>query len=149
MVKLNKTDHKDHDFHVLVSHLDAYLAKVDGEEHDFYNQFNGIQNLNHCIVAYLNGEPVACGAIKRFDENSMEVKRMFTLPAKRGQGLASKVLTALEEWAKALGYGSCILETGKRQHDAVAFYKKIGYEIVPNYGQYVGKANSLCFQKKF
>jgi putative acetyltransferase len=58
------------------------------------------------------------------------------------------VLKALEDWAKELGYHKCILETGKRQPDAIALYQKNGYSIMPNYGQYQGVTNSVCFEKQ-
>jgi GNAT superfamily N-acetyltransferase len=78
----------------------------------------------------------------------MEVKRMFTLPECRGKGVATKVLDELEKWATELGYKKCILETGKRQPEAIALYKKNGYKRISNYGQYVAMENSVCFEKE-
>lgn len=149
MITLTRTDSSNPDFVALVKLLDAYLAEKDGREHDFYNQFNTIVKLNNVVVGYENDIPVSCGAIKEFDEDTMEVKRMFTMPEVRGKGLASLVLTELEGWASELGYKKCVLETGKRQVEAVALYKKKGYSIIPNYAQYLGIENSLCFQKDF
>lgn len=103
--------------------------------------------LKHCIVIFDNDEAVACGAIKELDTKSMEVKRMFTLPEKRGKGLASAILRELETWSKELGYEKTVLETGKKQVEAVALYNKCGYKIIPNYGQYIGVENSVCFEK--
>lgn len=120
---------------------------MDGDDHGFYDQYNKIDMLKHCIVIYDNDEAVACGAIKELDSKLMEVKRMFTLPEKRGKGLASKILNELETWAKELGYEKTILETGKRQTEAVALYNKCGYNVIPNYGQYIGVDNSVCFEK--
>jgi GNAT superfamily N-acetyltransferase len=77
----------------------------------------------------------------------MEVKRMFTLPAARGRGVATRVLNELQNWAAELGYEKCILETGKRQPEAIALYLKNGFVIIPNYGKYVGIENSVCFEK--
>ena len=57
------------------------------------------------------------------------------------------ILKDLEYWAKDLGYTKCVLETGKRQLDAIALYQKVGYQIIPNYGQYIGIENSICFAK--
>ncbi|RAI92012.1 GNAT family N-acetyltransferase [Algoriphagus yeomjeoni] len=148
MITLTRTDSSNPDFVALVKQLDAYLAEKDGREHDFYNQFNKIVNLKNVVVGYENGVPVACGAIKEFDKDSMEVKRMFTKPDARGKGLASTVLTELEVWAAELGYKKCVLETGKRQVEAVALYNKQGYALIPNYGQYIGIENSVCFQKE-
>ena len=136
------------DFQKLVKQLDAYLAVMDGEEHAFYHQYNKIDMLKNCIVIFDNDEAVTCGAIKEFDSKSMEVKRMFTLPEKRGKGLASKILTELETWTKELGYEKTFLETGKRQTEAIALYNKCGYKVIPNYGQYIGIDNSICFEKK-
>ena len=90
---------------------------------------------------------VGCGALKEFDEFSMEVKRMYVLPEKRGLGLAQKILQELEIWAKELGYKKCVLETGKRQIEAVQLYQKCNYKKIPNYGQYKKMENSICFEK--
>jgi putative acetyltransferase len=127
--------------------LDADLAIRDGADHAFYSQFNKINAIKQVIVAFADNRAVACGAIKAFDTSTAEVKRMYTLPAMRGQGVAPVVLSTLEDWAKELGYTRCILETGYKQPEALALYKKSGYSVIPNYGQYVGVANSVCFGK--
>lgn len=147
-MNLIKTNSNNIDFKNLVKQLDAYLKVVDGEEHDFYNQFNNIEALKNTVVAYLNNKPVGCGAFKEFNKNTVEIKRMFTLKETRKQGVASKILEDLENWAKQLGYNKCILETGKRQTEAVQFYKKNNYKIIPNFGQYANIENSLCFEKE-
>ena len=147
MIKLARTNSSNPDFVALVKLLDAYLAEKDGREHGFYNQFNTIIMLKNVVVGYENNIPVTCGAIKEFDSETMEVKRMFTTPDARGKGLASQVLNELEDWAEELGYKKCVLETGKRQVEAVALYKKKGYSIIPNYAQYIGIENSVCFEK--
>lgn len=147
LMKTLRTTSENPDFQNLVKQLDSYLAMMDGEEHAFYHQYNKIDLLKNCVVIFDNDEAVACGAIKELDTKSMEVKRMFTLPEKRGKGLASKILNELEVWSKELGYEKIVLETGKRQTEAVALYNKCGYKIVPNYGQYIGVANSVCFEK--
>ena len=72
---------------------------------------------------------------------------MFTIPESRGKGFASIVLKELEQWAKELKYSRTVLETGKKQIDAVALYEKCGYNTIPNYGQYAGVEDSICFEK--
>ena len=104
--------------------------------------------LNTWLLLMRNNQPVGCGAIKEYDANTMEVKRMFTLPECRGKGVATKVLNELEKWTTELGYEKCILETGKKQPEAIALYKKSGYKSIPNYGQYSGMDNSVCFEKE-
>lgn len=147
MLQTLRTDSTNPDFIALLKQLDAELAARDGTEHQFYNQFNKIDAIRHAVVVYEDGEPVACGAIKEFDANTMEVKRMYTVPQWRGKKIATTVLAELESWAKALGYQKCILETGKRQPEAIRLYQKNGYASIPNYGQYAGVENSVCFEK--
>ncbi|RYG50939.1 MAG: N-acetyltransferase [Chitinophagaceae bacterium] len=148
MLKLTRTDSNHPDFIALVKDLDADLATRDGNDHSFYSQFNKITMIKHAIVAYADGQPVACGAIKEFSPAAMEVKRMYTRPSYRGIGIAGQLLTALETWAAELSYKTCVLETGKRQPEAIQLYLKNGYEPIPNYGQYAGVENSCCFEKK-
>ena len=148
MLSLSRTDSKNSEFIILVTQLDADLNARDGDEHAFYNQFNSTVDLNHVLVLYANETPVGCGALKKIDELTMEVKRMFVLKTERSKGYATMLLEALELWAKELKNTRCILETGKRQPEAIALYKKGGYLIIPNYVPYQGIENSVCFQKK-
>lgn len=147
MMQLRRTDATHKDFIQLVKDLDAYLKTVDGDDHAFYAQYNTLEYIQHVIIAYENDLPVGCGAIKAYNPDAVEVKRMFTLPEVRGKGVASTILTALENWANELGYTKCILETGKKQVEAIGLYQKKNYHIVPNYGPYNGVENSICFEK--
>ncbi|WP_299107029.1 GNAT family N-acetyltransferase [uncultured Winogradskyella sp.] len=148
MIKIVRSNSENKDFIFLVKQLDAYLKTTDGDEHEFYNQFNSINTLKHVVIAYLDGQPSGCGAFKHFNDNSVEVKRMFTTTEARGKAIATQILTELECWANELNYSSCVLETGVRQKEAIQFYKKNDYQIITNYGQYKGVENSLCFEKK-
>ena len=147
MIRIIKSDSKNEDFILLVKELDTYQAEMDGDKYSFYSQFNNIETLQHVLVAYEDSKAVACGAIRMYDNITMEVKRMFTLPAYRGKGISGTILNQLEEWAKELGCEKCILETGKNQLSAIAFYKKMNYAPIPNYGQYEHAEYSLCFEK--
>lgn len=148
MIQLIRTDAKNRDFMALVSALDADLAKRDGNEHSFYNRFNKIDAIRFVVVAYEDEKPLGCGAIKSFSPEAMEVKRMYVTPESRGKGIATKILTELENWAGEMHIGKCILETGKRQPEAIQLYTRNGYKIIPNYGQYAGVENSVCFEKE-
>lgn len=148
MITLIRTNSENPHFINLVKYLDAELAERDGDEHAFYNQFNKIDKIKYVVVAYECSLPVACGAIKQYSADSMEVKRMFTLPESRGKGIASKVLVELEKWAAEMSFPKCILETGKRQPEAIRVYERNGYKRIENYGQYEGKENSVCFEKR-
>ena len=127
--------------------LDEYLAYVDGDDHAFYDQFNKIDALQHCIVLFEEENPVGCGAIKGYDGETAEIKRMFVIPEFRGKGYASAILNELEQWAKKLQFKKVILETGTGQKEAIKLYRKT-YEQIENYGQYKGVDTSVCFSKE-
>lgn len=147
MFSVVRTDSANTDFQMLVNMLNNYLSGVNGENDTFYSQYNHIDLLKHVILLYKDEVPVGCGAVKEYEPGVMEIKRMFTHPAHRGIGVASTVLSALEEWSAEMGYQKCILETGRFMPDAVALYTKRGYHMIPNYGPYVQASESICFEK--
>lgn len=148
MPTYTRSDSSSPDFQKLVLRLDAELKERDGNENAFYAQFNKSNSIRHVIVVYKDDEPIGCGAIKVYSSDTMEVKRMFVPHNLRGEGIASGILNALEIWARELGYKKIVLETGKRQPEAIALYKKSKYKIIPNYGQYAGIENSVCFERQ-
>lgn len=148
MLRLVRTTSENPDFRILVQLLDQDLAERDGAEHGFYAQYNKIDLIRHAVVAYQHGQPVGCGAFKEFEPGTVEIKRMYVQPECRQQGVARAVLDELEVWAGELGYAIAVLETGKRQPEAIALYKRSGYKFTLNYGQYVGVENSVCLRKE-
>lgn len=147
MISFIRTNSENESFQKLVTELDSDLRIRDGEEHSFYSQFNKIDKIKYAIVAFDAATPVGCGAIKEYAPGTMEVKRMFVLLNMRGQGIASLILKELEKWAIELNCNKCVLETGKRQPEAIGLYKKNGYRIIANFGQYENVENSVCFGK--
>ena len=135
------------DFQNLVALLDEDLKTRDGDEHSFYAQFNKIENIRNAIVCYVDNKPMGCGAFKEYDQKKVEIKRMFVLPGYRGRGIGRNILKELELWASELNYPECILETGKKQPEAIRLYQKTGYAIIKNYGQYENDENSVCMTK--
>lgn len=136
----------------LINLLDAELTIMDGDMHDFYDQYNGSEDIPHVVLLFsseTDEHALACGALKPYDDRRMEVKRMYVDEAARGRGLAGRVLQELETWAAELGYRSAILETGKVQRAALRLYERAGYERMgDNYGQYRGVENSVCMEKE-
>ena len=107
MIQIVRTDSENADFIELVRHLDVYQAEKDGKDHAFYAQFNKIATLKFVVVAYQNEKPLGCGAIKEYDSNTMEVKRMYVTPEGRGKGIATGILSELENWASELSFTKC------------------------------------------
>lgn len=149
MITLKRTDSTNTDFIELVKELDIDLKIRDGEDHAFFAQYNKIDLIKHVVIAYDDDNAVGCGAIKEYEENVMEIKRMYVKPTTRGKGIASSVLKELETWAKELNYTKCILETGIKQPEAIGLYEKCNYLRIKNYGQYEHIEESVCFEKTF
>lgn len=147
MINYSRTTSDNKDFQNLVKELDEDLKIRDGEDHAFYAQFNKTDTIKYAIVAYENEIPVGCGAIREYSGDTMEVKRMYVVTGKRGQGIASAILKQLELWTLELNFRKCILETGTNQPEAIAMYTKNGFEIIPNFGQYEKMEHSVCFQR--
>ncbi|MEC4004158.1 GNAT family N-acetyltransferase [Flavobacterium sp. SUN052] len=147
MITIKRTTSDNPDFEKLVIQLDDYLAILDGEDHEFYAQFNKSSLLKNALICYEDEVAIAIGAYKEYDFETAEMKRMFTLPEYRGKGIASKILTELELWAKEENYKVALLETGYMQKDAIYLYEKLGYKIIENFGQYIGVENSICMKK--
>jgi putative acetyltransferase len=148
MIVFKRTDGEDPDFQRLVTKLDLELKQMDGPDHSRFAALNKVDNIREVIVAYDNDEPIGCGALRQYEEDTMEVKRMFVLPARRGHGVASAILKGLEAWCMELGFGYCILETSKKQPEAILLYEKNGYQVIPNYGKYEKVLSSVCFRKR-
>ncbi len=100
------------------------------------------------LVARWSGRPIGCGAVRRYDHEAAEIKRMYVLPEARGRRLAGRILAALEEHARHLGAQRLVLETGARQPEAIAVYTRAGFVPIPRFGAYANAPASLCFGKQ-
>lgn len=129
--------------------LDADLDQRVGKEiqRSKYEKYNQLDKINKAIVVYENDVLVGAGSIRYYDEKDVELKRIYVSPAFRGQGIGTKLVSLLIEWAKELGYQRVVLETGEKLAESVALYKKLGFERIPNYGPYENMPESLCMAK--
>ena len=122
--------------------LDRRVGKV--IKRDQYKQYNQLDKVQEAIVVYQGGQAIGGGAIRRYDDKTAELKRVFVRPEFQGQGIGSKLVSLLMEWAAELGYRRMILETGALLSESCAVYKKLGFQVIPNYGPYVNMPESLC-----
>lgn len=100
------------------------------------------------LVAYRDGSPVGCGALRLLDAETAELKRMYVSPIVRGTGLGRHIVAALETEARALGVRRLVLETGVRQVAALALYRATGFLPIPLFGEYcLSPATSVCLGK--
>jgi len=147
-IVLERTNSNHSDFRHLVKLLDENLLEINGSDiQAVYAEYNLIDFIETVVIAYANGAPAGCGCFKVFDSGTVEIKRMYVDKPYRQKGIAFKILNELEQWAKELGYTTAMLETGRRHHEALALYRKVGYAITDNYGPYIGKEESICLRK--
>ncbi|MDX3226141.1 GNAT family N-acetyltransferase [Streptomyces sp. ME19-01-6] len=107
------------------------------------------------LLAYdAQGRPVASGGWRSQErgeeghsDGDAEIKRMFVVREARGQGLARRILAALEDSARAAGRVRMALETGTEQPEAIALYTSSGYAPVPKFGLYRFEESSRCYAK--
>lgn len=147
LVKVIRTTSGNHEFRKLVQELDDDLMKRNGEAQNQYHQYNKIDHIKHAVLIGFGSRFVGCGCFKRFDDHTVEIKRMFVKPEMRGNQLAARMLQELEKWAMEEGYTNAVLETGIRQVEAQRLYSVAGYVQTQNYGQYLGMSDSLCYRK--
>ncbi len=85
------------------------------------------------LVAYVDGVAAGCGTVRRMDDATAEIKRMYVRPEVRGRGVARRILAGLESAALELGYRRIVLDTGDRMPEAQALYRSSGYDDIPDY----------------
>ena len=131
------------------------LAELDAELHLRYPgeptngiETQGFEDAGGCFVLARRGAAaVGCGAFRPADARTVELKRMYVREAHRGHGIAGRLLTALEREALKRGFTHAVLETGTRQPEAIALYRRHGYQPIAKFGEYVDLAFSVCFGK--
>jgi len=147
-IEIIKTNSENPDFIDLIAALDKNLWERYPELKANYWGNNVIELNPNVVIVYFEKKAVACGCFKKYEKNTIELKRMFVSPEARGMGLAKKIIQELELWADDLGFSFSVLETLYKQKEAISLYLKVGYSIVDNYEPYVGLENSICMKKQ-
>ena len=147
IIKVVKTTSENPDFISLIKTFDTFLWERYPELKNDYWGNNLIEFNPNVVVVYLNEKAVGCGCFKKYNTNTVELKRMFVSQEARGLGLAQRIIKELEDEARTQGFETMILETLYKQIEAISLYQKVGFEIVENYEPYVGLTNSVCMSK--
>jgi len=134
------------DFVALTRQLDAELNDRNGAWQAEYDVFNALDGIHDVVIAYEGETPVGCASMKKHD-GVYEVKRVFVAGSHRRLGVARLLMERLEAEAQRQGIRELILETADTLTGALALYQALGYNVIPNYGQYQGKPHSVCFGK--
>lgn len=143
---LRQVDCENQDFLMLCEELDIFLNRAIGgeEKREKYKKFNHAETMDYIVIAYDNSEPVGCGALRRYSEEEVEVKRVFVRESYRGRNIGGMILEALILQAERMSFQRMILETGVFLEDSVRLYQRYGFEKTENYGAYRDMPESLC-----
>jgi putative acetyltransferase len=147
-MKIVRTNSDNADFQHLVKSLDHELWQRYEELQAQYDIHNKIEKNETVVLVYSETIPVACGCFKQYDNVSVEIKRMYVSPEERGLGIAYGIVNELCKWATEQGFRKVILETGKKQPEAIRLYEKFGFYRTDNYAPYQGMEQSVCMAKE-
>lgn len=144
-----RTNGQNEDFMENCRLLDLDLDRRVGKKlkREKYKQYNLLDEIQEAIVVYDGRKAIGGGAIRRYDDETAELKRIFVRPEYQGRGVGTKLVSLLLEWAGELGYQRIILETGELLAESCAVYQKLGFQVIPNYAPYVNMPESLCMEK--
>lgn len=144
------TDGTDSDFIKLCHQLDDFLNDLVGGEDNRaqYIPYNQLDDIHDVVLLYDEDKAIGCASFKRYDAIHAEVKRVFLCESYRGKGLSNRIMNELELLAKKRGFQFLILESGEPLVNAMALYRKLGYQVITNYGQYKDMKESICMMKK-
>ena len=145
---IKRTATNNPDFTYLISLLDHELWVELNEDQSTYDQYNKVPNIQTAIIIYADEKPVAIGCFKEYNDDTVEIKRMYVNKNYRGKGISKMVLQELEKWAIEKDFHYAILETSIHFNVAKNLYKQAGYIVIPNYDQYEGLEESVCMKKK-
>ncbi|MGX7265108.1 GNAT family N-acetyltransferase [Enterococcus crotali] len=150
MIRIEKVNINNPDLLALIKELNDFFNEEWGTEvAQSYQNHHNLANMSCAVVAYDKQEAIGCGCWKFLDEQTPEIKRMYVKPTSRGNGAAKEIIQALESDMREKGYQQAVLETGKDMLSAIGFYERNGYQIIPNYGEFIGDEWCICMKKRF
>ena len=134
----------------LIARLDAELTqRYPGYDRDAFMLTPEQIRAGHGIflIAKAGGEPVGCGALRRLDSATGEIKRMYVMPSARGASVGRRLLAKLEWNARQLGMYRLVLHTGLRQPEAIHLYKSMGFSRISGFSKYTVSSAGICIGK--
>ncbi|MDB5792739.1 MAG: family N-acetyltransferase [Massilia sp.] len=134
--------------HALIGELDAYLYSLYPAENVYALDLSSLlaPHVLFAVARDAAGVPLGCGAIVVTPDYG-EIKRMYVRPQARGQGLARRLIDALEQKAMARGCRSFMLEAGPAQPEALIVYERLGYRRCGPFGDYPEHPLSVFMRK--
>ena len=146
MIEVIRTNSQNLEFKKLVQLLNSDLANRDGKTHPL-SKFNNISRIKYVVLILKKNIAIGCGAISKYDNDSMEIKRMYVSPEARGKRIGDKILSELENWSRELGSTKCLLFMGSKQPEAKKLYQRNNYDLIEKYGKLKDITDSICLAK--
>lgn len=148
-MKLIHTNEKDERFLNLVEELDyGYYQRI-GDELEKYKQYNEFKD-PHFVILMLDGdEAIACASYRKFNEKSVEFKRVYVKKEYRKRGIAYRLIRELEKDVIEKGFEHSYIVTGNNNHAAIRLYEKLDYFKTDKFGQFKDDETVLCMKKDF
>lgn len=145
-IRVREVRYDNEDFIRLCKELDSYLNEAIGGEdkREKYKKYNHLDTMDYVALACDGDIAVGCGALRRYSDSEIEVKRVFVRAAYRGRNIGGMLMRNLVEKAEGLGFGRMLLETGLFLPDSVRLYRRFGFERIANYGAYAAMEESYC-----
>ena len=150
-LRVRRSDISSPEARALITTLNAELSALypeQGATHFRLDADEVAEGRGVFLIAFVDGAPVGCGAVRRIAEGTGEIKRMFVRPEARGRGVGRALLMTLESEARRLGFARLLLETGVRQTEAIALYESAGFTSRVPFGEYAGSPLSVCMGKE-
>jgi putative acetyltransferase len=149
MLKVSRETPRQGDVVTLIRQSDALMQSLYPAESNHLVDIDQLAAPHvHFFVARENGRALGCGAFVLGTDRHAEMKRVFVDPAARGKGIARAIMEALEREAAKLGVTRMQLETGIKQPEAIALYRKLGYAERGPFGAYKPDPLSLFMEKR-
>lgn len=144
-ISIKEEDPQSEDATLLMASLSQTLKEITGSSGKSSFDIDDLNHRNSFLLIARSEllEAVGCGSVRQLEDGVGEIKRMYS----RVPGTGTELLKAIERRAIELGYKRLILETRKTNTTAVQFYLKHDYQVIPNYGRYIGNTKAICFQR--
>ena len=128
---------------------DYYSSLVGGvSKRKGFVPYNASAQIPDVLIAYDDGKAVGCAGLKRYNDKSTEIKRVWVQPEYRRQHIADKMMQLVEQKAKEQGFARVILQTRPQMTEAVGMYTKRGYKLIENYPPYDKLIGAVCYAKE-
>lgn len=147
IITLERADSSD--ARTLIDELEAELTPLyPTESRHGYSVERLLAQKVHFFLMRENAIPVGCGGVQFMERQYAEVKRMYVRPPYRGTGLARHMLQHLIDFTRSHGIALLRLETGIHQHAAIRLYERMGFHLIPPFGDYLRDPLSRFYEKR-